>query len=89
MYFLKITIVILKFKLINYSSIKKIDVYIYVLVFCILFVKHVKQQGQVFISNELNRTDITQTTYVHMTEKESVMMTKLGGFPSIKFFGII
>ena len=46
----------------------------------------------VFILNVINRTDLIQTIYLHMAEKEiereSVTMTKLGDFPSIKIFGI-
>ena len=57
---------------------------------------------QDFISNELSRTDLTQTTNLHMTERdrekrervlrervlrERVMMTKLGGFPPVKILG--
>ena len=41
--------------------------------FCILSVKHVKRQGQAIKSlfqMILSRTDLTQTTYLHMTERE-------------------
>ena len=30
----------------------------------------IRASHQVFISNELSRTDLTQTTYLHMTDRE-------------------
>ena len=38
----------------------------YLLNFC----QTTRASHQVFISNEFSRTDLTQTTYLHMTERE-------------------
>ena len=50
-----------------------------------------KASHQVFTSNELSKADLTQTTYLHLTERyrerESVMMTKPGGFHLLQFLG--
>ena len=56
-----------------------------VLTFIYLTCQMTRASHPVFISNELIRTDLKRE---REGERESVMMTKVGGFPTIKIFGI-
>ena len=57
--------------------------------FCILSVKHVKQKGPAVKSLfQMNSVEhIQHKPHIYMTQRESVMMTKISGFPSITNFG--